>query len=145
MYLAEIRIGFEHSLYTFAEPDTETLISEVKLIKDGNRQTEQTFVVGFIIDNPDGATRRATPQSEDPVNYDYRLGSSGDLHQMLFPAQEESVSFNLFINSDNTPEGVEGFKASAAPVPGFPSFRRASEAHFTAEIQIIDAGKLLRN
>ena len=64
----------------------------------------------------------------------------------FFP-QEQSSTFNFFINSDALPEGTEGFRLGSAPERGtqepglsYPTYQPPSgrNAHVNTEIIIID-------
>lgn len=57
-------------------------MSNVTLIREGNRQTEQTFAMGITVGTPAGTTRPATLLTDDPdLSYDYRIVSPGSFLQ----------------------------------------------------------------
>ena len=81
------------------------------------------------------------------VNYDFRTATTADVVDSLvfefFPDQQ-SFTFNFFINGDELPEGTEGFRLGSAPyrgqqLPG-PTYQPPSgiNAHVDTEIIIID-------
>lgn len=97
------------------------------LVRDDNRLSEQTFGVGITVTDPIGQVTPATLETANTaVSYDYRVadGSVGQTFFVVqFPPQLESFAFGFFLNSDQLPEGLEGFQVSSSTVQGFPSFQ----------------------
>lgn len=126
------------------EPNTETLITNVTLIKQDDRRSERTFSVGITISDP-GIIPAAQVKTEDMLSsYDYRLGTTvGAMFvARVFPFNMQVVNFTFFINDDTIPEGIEAFKASSVPFEGFPAYQGPSpgstSAFQTTEIRIVD-------
>ena len=147
---AVIRIGYELALYTFEEPDFETYISQVRLIREDNRQSEQTFSMAISITDPTtGNIHAATLDSATDPNqtYDFRGTQPGQrFFTLRFFPQAPFVSINFFFNADSLPEGLEGFSLSVIPSEErtaqnveFPNFRSPLRSAFqTTEIRLID-------
>ena len=53
------------------------------------------------------------------INYDFRTAKV-DSFVFEFPPEEQSLAFRFFINSDELPEGTEGFRLGSAPERGVP-------------------------
>ena len=144
--------------YTFLEPDFEMFVGNVSIIKEGGRVTEQTFAVNILINEPIVGSRLATQKTDETVaagiNYDFRTegtasGTALGVNSMVFEfsPNEQSFTFNFFINSDEVPEGTEGFRLASAPergvqLPGlsYPTYQPPSgrNAHVNSEITIMD-------
>ena len=105
----------------FNEPDAEIRIREVMLIREGGTLSEQTFGVNISVINPTGR-RPATLESDDLNNSDYRINSTDNFLHLQFPAEVKNITFEFFLKSDELPEGVEAFQATATPLEGFPTF-----------------------
>ena len=149
---SDIQIGFEIPEYTFLEPNNETFIHNVTVIKEDGQVTEQTFAVVISINEPNVGIRPATQETLEAIaagiNYDFRTASAAVEFNVfeLYP-EERSFTFNFFINSDESPEGTEGFQIRSAPERGvpepglsYPTYQPPSgrNAHLTTEIIIID-------
>ena len=135
----DTRIGFTEQAYTFNEPDTETQIREVMLIREGGTLSEQTFGVDISVINPTGR-RPATLESDDLNNSDYRINSTDNFLHLQFPAEVKNITFEFSLKSDEFPEGVEAFQATATPLEGFPTFLPplGESAFESTEISISD-------
>ena len=140
---AAVSIGFAQEVYTFLEPSFPQLINNVTLVREGGRQSEQTFVVHVSVSNPIGSTRAATLEAtvlpEDP--YDYRLLVPGFSDTLFFPPSAENITFSFFLNNDELVEGLEAFLATSemAPNLGAPFQPPLSDTAFRmTEVQILD-------
>lgn len=135
-----IRIGFALPLYRFQEPANESLTTEVTLVKEGNRESEQTFGVVVTVSDPGGILQAASIQASNESIYDYRLFIPSTFILLLFPSAVQSVTFSFFINADELPEGTEAFRASSTPFEGFATFQApiTDSAHQTTTIEILD-------
>ena len=115
-------------------------ITNVTLVKEDGRVSEQTFDVGITVSNPQMLSP-ATLESFDPsINFDYTLGIPEQTFIVLqFLPNQQSITFEFYLNSDEVPEGTEAFQASSTPVEGFPEFQAPiTTAYPSTEIQIID-------
>lgn len=137
-----IAIGFQFSSYKFDEPDMLTPFSDmVFLVKQDDRQSEQTFSVLVIVDNPLSPVLPATLQNTDPsVEFDYTLGAPGQTASTyLFPPGFSNISFDFSLNGDDLTEGFEAFLASSESSPGFiTSFQMPTRAFADTQINIMD-------
>ena len=154
LWFSDIHIGYEIPEYTFFEPDFETFIQNVTIIKEDSQITEQTFAVVISINEPNVGIRPATQETQETIaagiNYDFRTAITGgevDSFVLEFFPDEQSSTFNFFINSDALPEGTEGFRLGSAPDRGvagpglsYPTYQPPSgrNAHVNTEIIIID-------
>lgn len=50
-FFVDIQIGFVRPAYSFEEPGYETLITNVTLVREGGRLSEQTFQVSISVIN----------------------------------------------------------------------------------------------
>ena len=50
--LLGIQIGFALAQYSFDEPDFETIVNDIVLVREGGRLSEQTFQVLISVDDP---------------------------------------------------------------------------------------------
>ena len=115
-------------------------ISNVTLVKEDGRVSEQTFGVGITVSNPQMLSPATLEAFDTSINYDYSLGVPGQTFIVLrFLPNQQSITFNFFLNGDEVPEGTEAFQASSTPVEGFPTFQAPITTAFpSTEIQIID-------
>ena len=137
--LTAIRIGYSLEVYQYFEPDSLMFINNVTLVKEDGRVSEQTFGVGITVSNP----QMLSPATLETVNssmYDYSLGVPGQTFIVLhFLPNQQSITFQFFLNGDNLIEGTEAFQASATTVEGFPTFQAPITTAFpSTEIQMID-------
>ena len=139
MYV-DIQIGFSQPLYTFSEPSTTVEnISDVMLIREGGRQSEQTFFVSVDVAEPGSGVRPATPRTID-ASGDYSVETTSGFSIVEFPPHLSSVSLPLTLLSDTIPEGLEAFKVTANPSEGFANFGnpQSGNAFAATEVQIVD-------
>lgn len=132
----DIGIGFAQSVYTFSEPDVATSITEVTLVREGGRLSEQTFNVAVTVGNPNSiSVRSATLQQlGDSMNPDYAINNpASNSVSLVFPPQAQNVTFAFQLLSDTLPEGLEAFRAVSTPITGSPRFQPGS-----TEIRILD-------
>ena len=130
------------------EPDFSRFVSQVLLTKEDNRVSEQTFSVTVTVSAPASSTRPATLKTVDTtISIDYSLPTIRNSIQLTFPPNSQNISFPFFLNSDDLPEGTEGFQASStsSSSPLFPLFQPPvsvgspnPRAYQTTEIQITD-------
>ena len=138
--LTGIRIGYAQEVYQYFEPDFLIVITNVTLVKEDGRVSEQTFGVGITVSNPQMLTPATLESFDFSINFDYALSTPEQTFTVLnfFPSQQ-SVTFQFFLNGDELPEGTEAFQASSTPVEGFPIFQAPITTAFAStEIQIID-------
>jgi hypothetical protein len=127
-------------VYTFTEPDVETPNSDVLLIREGGRRSEQTFLVAIDVGEPDSGIRSATLETFD-VAGDYNTAAGGgSFIQVFFGPDQENVSLPLTLFPDTLPEGLEAFRATSIPSEGFPNFGPpiSGGAFATTEVRIMD-------
>ena len=138
--LTAIRIGYALEVYQYFEPDSLMLITNVTLVKEDNRVSEQTFGVNITVSDPQMLSPATLRTDNTSTNYDYSLGIRGQTFQVLqFLPSQQSITFNFLLNSDEVPEGTEAFQASSTPVEGFPTFQAPITTAFpSTEIQILD-------
>ena len=138
--LTAIRIGYALEVYQYFEPDSLMLITNVTLVKEDGRVSEQTFGVGITVSNPQMLSPATLETDDTMINFDYTLGTLGQTFEILqFLPNQQSITFEFFLNSDELPEGIEAFQASSTPVEGFPTFQASITTAFpSTEIQIID-------
>ena len=114
-------------MYDYFEPDTQTLIENVTLIKEDNRRSEQTFGVTITFGDPGAGIRPATLKETagQTTNYDYSIGGSEDNNNIVlsFIPFLSEVTIPFILETDSLPEGTEGFRATiasaGAPFPNF--------------------------
>jgi hypothetical protein len=125
-------------VYTFTEPDKEGPNNDVLLIREGGRQSEQTFLVAVDVGEPDSGIRSAT-RDRFGQDGDYSVGENNFI-QVFFVPNQINVSLPLTFFPDNVTEGLEAFRATSAPFEGFPNFGPpiTRGAFATTEIRIID-------
>ena len=118
--LLGIQIGFALPEYSFTEPDFETIVNDIVLVREGGRRSEQTFQVsisvgGTININP------ATLEFEDEDTADYRLTAPQDFIMLNFPPDQQNITL-FFLFPDELPEGTEAFRATSTPSQNFPNY-----------------------
>ena len=89
------------------------------LVKEDNRQSEQTFLVAVVVSSPNLVEiSPATPRSSGGLNdYDIAGAPTGFL-AIVFPPTLQSRQFFFFLNPDDVAEGTEGFLAFSSPNEG---------------------------
>lgn len=136
LFYSDVRIGFVQEVYSFNESDSDEVVTDVILIREGNRQTEQMFGIQITVDSlfPSGLIGPAT------LGTDYRLQGGASTVVLLFPSTAQNVTFTFILNSDDLPEATEGFLATAEPAVGFPNFGppQIGGAFDSTEIRILD-------
>ena len=120
-WLLGIQIGFALAQYSFDEPDFETIVNDIVLVREGGRLSEQTFQVsisvgGTININP------ATLEFEDEDTADYRLTALQDFIALDFPPDRQNITLSVILFRDDLPEGTEAFRATSTPSQNFPNF-----------------------
>ena len=120
--LLGIQIGFALPQYSFDEPDFETLINDIVLVREGGRRSEQTFEVtvsvGGTINRPTATL--LTPGNENIA--DYSLAIPITFIMLNFPPDQQNITFHIFLFHDDLPEGTEAFRATSTPSQNFPNF-----------------------
>ena len=144
--LIAIRIGFALPEYSFNEPDFESIVTDIVLVREGGRLSEQTFQVYVSIS--DGSTfnrHPATLEFEDEDTADYRLTSPRDFIMLDFPPEEQNVTLQVILFRDDLPEGTEAFRATSTPSQNFPNFGPPSMggAFASTDVLIIDDDRKL--
>ena len=119
--LLGIQIGFALPQYSFNEPDFETIVNDIVLVREGGRLSEQTFQVtvsvgGTININP------ATLEFEDEDTADYSLAAPQDFIALIFPPDRQNITLTVILLHDDLPEGTEAFRATSTPSQNFPNF-----------------------
>ena len=119
--LLGIQIGFALAQYSFDEPDIETIVNDIVLVREGGRLSEQTFQVsisvgGTININP------ATLEFEDEDTADYRLTAPQDFIALDFPSDRRNITLSVILFRDDLPEGTEAFRATSISSQNFPNF-----------------------
>ena len=95
--LLGIQIGFALPEYSFTEPDFETIVNDIVLVREGGRRSEQTFQVSFSV----GGTiniNPATLEFEDEDTADYRLTAPQDFFMLNFPPDQQNITLLFFIS-----------------------------------------------
>lgn len=126
------------------------LFSDIKLVKEGNRQSEQTFIVDVMASHSNGKFRVATLENLERTYSDYRLSSFGAHHLLIFEPNFQNITVNFYVYGDNLPEEIEALKLSSTSrsqyspsgqirFPTFQPPRTSTSTVFqSAEIRIID-------
>ena len=119
--LLGIQIGFALPEYSFNEPDFESIVNDIVLVREGGRLSEQTFQVsisvgGTININP------ATLEFENEDTADYRLTAPQDFIALDFPPDAQNITLSVILFRDDLPEGTEAFRATSTPSQSFPNF-----------------------
>ena len=112
-------IGFKEEFYTYTEPERWTLISNVTLVKENNRQSKQTFSVAVGISSPNlEDVSLATARVGGKLN-DYDIaGAPNGFLTFLFPPTLQRTSYFFPLNPDDVAEGTEVFLALSTPIEG---------------------------
>ena len=122
--LLAIQIGFAQSEYSFSEPVVNTVFSNIVLVREGGRLSEQTFQVSiFVRALTTINTAPATLEFEDEDRADYRLStSSTNFIALNFQPTQQNITLRVVLLEDDLPEGTEAFRATSTPSPSFPNF-----------------------
>ena len=144
--LTDIHIGFSSELYEYFEPSSETFITNVTLMKDNNRESEQTFSVGIHFSDPASVRPAALLTNDTRDSWDYsiqRVPGQAFVLRFLRPDQQ-SVTVSFYLNSDDVPEGPEGFQLTeiVETAGGYPQFllplQTSTTAFQSTTVTIID-------
>ena len=89
-------------------------ITNVTLIKEDDRESEQTYGLQLTFGDPPPDINAATLQQVDQVEgFDYVVRNSTDrTFNVLFLPSESVVSFTWFVVPDDLVEGTEGFRVT---------------------------------
>ena len=109
--ISAIKIGFENPNYTFIEPPFLKSF-HISLIKEGNQMSEQTFQVLVQVSN------MTNPFQPALLGEDYQ---NPTILPILFPSNQEHISWEFVLLSNEDPEENEAFRAAVSSV-GSPSF-----------------------
>ncbi len=126
MIFTAIRIGFQFSSYTYYEPEFDTLITNITLIKEDNVETEQ--ILSMILTYTEGTA---------DINEDYTVNDYNTQIRNI-PPNLQNVSLWFQLHPDDISEGTESFKISAAGNQGFPFFETPIKTFPSTTIFIID-------
>lgn len=138
-----VEIGFANETYSFLEPSSETEIRGVKLVKNDDQISEQTFRVGVFVSDATSISP-ATLDDGNTTNWDYRVNDVGQVYvEIDFPPKEQSITVPFFLNGDKVPEGWEGFLlTSSVASEEFPHFSPpqpdSTTAFLSTKIEILD-------
>ena len=96
--------------------------------------------MGITVSNPQTLPAATLELFDTSINFDYVLNRPEQSFVVLqFLPNQQSITFDFLLNSDEVPEGTEAFQASSTPVEGFPAFQAPmTTAYPSTEIQIID-------
>ena len=126
-------------MYSFDEPDFETVFTDIVLVREGGRLSEQTFEVAISV----GGTINRPPATlafVDEERADYALGAPRDFVILQFPPNQQNITLAIILFSDTLPEGTEAFQAILTASPDFPNFGPPSMggAFASTDVLIID-------
>ena len=124
--LLDVHIGFALPQYSFDEPEFQTVVNDIVLVREGGRRSEQTFQVTISVDGGTINIAPATLHFEDRDRADYRLSAPGDFIQLNFPPDRQNITLTVTLFSDDFHEGTEAFGATSIPSQHFPHFRPPS-------------------
>ena len=121
LFYTALRIGFQLPIYNFTEPNIPTPFN-VTLVKEGNRQTEQTFGIIIRFGDPSRGISPASLQLEENLaaSSDYLVNVPGNnVINCSFGPDENSVTIAFTLLPDDFIEGIEGFRGCIES-QGFP-------------------------
>ena len=136
-FVAVVRIGFSRALYTYYEPESDTVITNVTIVKESNQSTEQQYSVGVTV----SSLTTGVPATLESITEtgDYSLGIPGvSFRQIPFPSNQQEIPFLFQLHGDEIAEGTEAFRAIISTVEGTPTFQDPITASPTAIIRILD-------
>ena len=93
-WLLVIQIGFALAQYSFNEPDFETIVNDIVLVREGGHLSEQTFQVSISV----GGTTNVNPATlefEDEDTADYRLTALQDFIALDFPPDRQNITLSV--------------------------------------------------
>lgn len=125
LHSTAMRIGFQRSQYTFSEPTDAPTPVALTLVKEGNRQSQQTFRVGITFGDPIGGFPPASLQLDgDPAgHFDYVINEPGNNYTSVdFASDVNQVTIMITLLPDTLLERDEGIRASITSVEGYPEF-----------------------
>ena len=130
-----IRIGFPFTSYTYFEPNFQTPIFNVTIIKEGNAETEQTLSIAITYTDDSATLAQATAG-----NYDYFLGGAPGENVQLreIPPNIQTTSISFFLLPDLIPEGTESFTIITVQSQGSPAIEAPITIFSSTRIDIID-------
>ena len=122
-----LQIGFRLPQYDYFEPNEQTQFENVTLIREDNRQTEQTFAVSISLSDSGAGVRPATFQSSlanQLTGFDYFLYGAPGITSITinFSPTNSGIIIPFTLLPDELPEGTEGFRLSIASL-GNPNFQ----------------------
>ena len=96
-FIIALIIGFEEERYTYIEPLSDILIFNVALVKEDNRQSEQTFLVAVTVSSPNlEEISPATARDGVRLN-DYNIaGAPNGFLTLLFPPNLQRRPYVFF-------------------------------------------------
>ncbi len=115
------------SSYTLFEPEVDTIVSNVTLIKEDNVETEQ--ILSLALTYTDGTA---------VIGEDYSLGTPGNTIIRNIPPNIQSISIAFTILPDDISEGTESFTISSSGNQGFPSSETPIQTFASTTILIMD-------
>ena len=119
--LLGIQIGFALPQYSFDEPDFETIVNDIVLVREGGRLSEQTFQVLISVGDPVNIPP-AILEFDDEERADYRLVTPSNFVRLNFPPDRQNITLSVILFNDDLPEGTEAFRVTSTPSPNFPNF-----------------------
>ena len=95
------------------------LITEVALVKEDNRVSEQTFHIAVSITDPILPNVSPATSESEAFLYDYMMAGAIDgLQTIIFEPHMERSQYTFFLNSDEIAERREGFVIFSLPNEG---------------------------
>ena len=135
-------IGFAQAIYEFLEPENDTQVCDVTLIKEAGCVTERAYTMGISITEPStNITAASIKKQNRDKSFDFSFGAPEMKYfRKAFPTNNQSVAVGFTLNPDVLPERLEAFQLSVTPVEGSPNFKlpRTGSTYQTTEVQIID-------
>ncbi len=116
-----------YSSYTFFEPEFDTVITNVTLVKEDNIESEQILSIAFTFTDVTAV-----------IGVDYSLGIPGKTIVRNIPPILQSISIAFTILPDEISEGTESFTISSSGNRGFPSFETPIQTFASTTILIMD-------
>ena len=118
-YIIDLVIGFERQSYTFNEPDNSMVITEVALVKEDNRLSEQTFFVAVGISDPTLPNVSPATSESEALGGDYQIPRANNgTPTIIFEPHMERSQYTFSLYSDEIAERREGFVIFSLPDEG---------------------------